>query len=222
MKAKLLVIFTVLALALALPHPAAATITPYNLNLNNIGGQGITFTFKFDTSAEGAIAANTLYFTGDNTGTSGGTFVRFDKIGYNTSGITLSSSASDSATWSTVGNPPGNCNADGFGTAQGCIAVAAPGTTTTPIGSTWTFSGGLVGPLDAHVIFANGCTFWASTNPGFNGNTTSSTDSQTGACAGSLTPEPSSLVLFGGGLLGLAAFIRRRPNLWASMWAARA
>jgi len=216
MKMNLLVVFGVLALALALPHGAAATVTAYDLTLNNIGGQGITFQFTFNTTG------NVLTFTGDSTGTSGGTFVRFDKIGYNTLGITLSSSASDSATWSTVGNPPGNCNADGFGSAQGCIAVAAPGTTTTPIGSTWTFSGGLVGPLDAHVIFQNGCTFWASTNPGFNGNTTSSTDSQTGACAGSLTPEPSSLVLFGGGLLGLAAFIRRRPNLWASMWAARA
>ena len=216
MKMNLLVVFGVLALALALPHGAAATVTAYDLTLNNIGGQGITFQFTFNTTG------NVLTFTGDSTGTSGGTFVRFDKIGYNTSGITLSSSASDSATWSTVGNPPGNCNADGFGSAQGCIAVAAPGTTTTPIGSTSTFSGGLVGPLDAHVIFQNGCTFWASTNPGFNGNTTSSTDSQTGACAGSLTPEPSSLVLFGGGLLGLAAFIRRRPNLWASMWAARA
>ena len=216
MKMNLLVVFGVLALALALPDGAAATVTAYDLTLNNIGGQGITFQFTFNTTG------NVLTFTGDSTGTSGGTFVRFDKIGYNTLGITLSSSASDSATWSTVGNPPGNCNADGFGSAQGCIAVAAPGTTTTPIGSTWTFSGGLVGPLDAHVIFQNGCTFWASTNPGFNGNTTSSTDSQTGACAGSLTPEPSSLVLFGGGLLGLAAFIRRRPNLWASMWAARA
>ena len=217
MKMNLLVVFGVLALALALPHGAAATVTAYDLTLNNIGGQGITFQFTFNTTG------NVLTFTGDSTGTSGGTFVRFDKIGYNTLGITLSSSASDSATWSTVGNPPGNCNADGFGSAQGCIMdTNMSGLHTTPLNSTWTFSGGLVGPLDAHVIFANGCTFWASTSPASNGNTTSSTDSQTGACAGSLTPEPSSLVLFGGGLLGLAAFIRRRPNLWASMWAARA
>jgi len=218
MKAKLLVIFTVLALALALPRPAAATITTYNLDLNNIGGQGITFQFTFNTTG------NVLTFTSDSAGTSGGTFVRFDKIGYDfSSPITLTSSAADGGLWATVGNPPGNCNADGFGSAQGCIMdTNMSGLHTTPLNSTWTFSGGLVGPLDAHVIFANGCTFWASTSPAFNGNTTSSTDSQTGACAGSLTPEPSSLVLFGGGLLGLAAFIRRRPNLWASMWAARA
>ena len=217
MKMNLLVVFGVLALALALPHGAAATVTAYDLTLNNIGGQGITFQFTFNTTG------NVLTFTGDSTGTSGGTFVRFDKIGYNTSPITLTSSAADGGLWATVGNPPGNCNADGFGSAQGCIMdTNMSGLHTTPLNSTWTFSGGLVGPLDAHVIFANGCTFWASTNPGFNGNTTSSTDSQTGACAGSLTPEPSSLVLFGGGLLGLAAFIRRRPNLWASMWAARA
>ncbi len=218
MKAKLLVIFTVLALVLALPHPAAATITTYDLNLNNIGGQSISFQFTFNTTG------NVLTFTSDSAGTSGGTFVRFDKIGYDfRSPITLTSSAADGGLWATVGNPPGNCNADGFGSAQGCIMdTNMSGLHTTPLNSTWTFSGGLVGPLDAHVIFANGCTFWASTSPAFNGNTTSSTDSQTGACAGSLTPEPSSLVLFGGGLLGLAAFIRRRPNLWASMWAARA
>ncbi len=208
MKAKLLVIFTVLALALALPRPAAATITTYNLDLNNIGGQGITFQFTFNTTG------NVLTFTSDSAGTSGGTFVRFDKIGYDfSSPITLTSSAADGGLWATVGNPPGNCNADGFGSAQGCIMdTNMSGLHTTPLNSTWTFSGGLVGPLDAHVIFANGCTFWASTSPAC----------QTGACAGSLTPEPSSLVLFGGGLLGLAAFIRRRPNLWASMWAARA
>ncbi len=219
MKAKLLVIFTVLALVLALPHPAAATITTYDLNLNNIGGQSISFQFTFNTTG------NVLTFTSDSAGTSGGTFVRFDKIGYDfaSSAVTLTSSAADGGLWATVGNPPGNCNADGFGSAQGCIMdTNMSGLHTTPLNSTWTFSGGLVGPLDAHVIFANGCTFWASTSPAFNGNTTSSTDSQTGACAGSLTPEPSSLVLFGGGLLGLAAFIRRRPNLWASMWAARA
>ncbi len=219
MKMKLLVVFGVLALALAMPHPAAATIENFDLSLNNVGGQGIDFTFTFNPST------NVLTFTSDSVGTSGGVFVRFDLIGYNTSAISVTSSNSDSSTWSTVGNPPGNCHADGFGEALGCIQIDPPsGTKTTPIGSTWTFNGGIpVGPLDAHVIFANGCTFWASTNPASNGNTTSSTDGETGGCAGGvLTPEPGSLFLFGGGLLGLAAFIRRSPNVWSSVWAGRA
>ena len=225
MKAKLLVIFTVLALTLALPHPAAATITTFDLTLNNVGGQGITFTFKFDTSAEivglKTIPADTLYFTGDSTGTSGGTFVRFDKITYGTAGITLSSFVSDSAAWQTTTN--GNFHTDGFGDGLGAIEDDNPGTHTTPIGSYWTFSGPLSGPIGAHAVFASGCTFWASTSPSFNGNTTSNTGGESGACAGGvLTPEPSSLVLFGGGLLGLAAVIRRRPNRWPAVWTARA
>src|SRR2546427_1167066 len=161
MKAKLLVVFGVLALALALPHPAAATIENFDLSLNNVGGQGIDFQFTFNTST------NVLTFTSDSVGTSGGVFVRFDKIGYNTSAISLTSYASDGQTWATVGNPPGNCHADGFGDALGCIAVTAPsiGTGTTPIGSTWTFNGLIpAGPPDVHAIFASGCTFWASAN----------------------------------------------------------
>lgn len=210
MKRNILALLAAAALVAALAStPASAdtcsitgvtgTGSTIDLNFNNMGLAGLVVTFCMVDNG-----TNTFFqFSGITNGETSGLF-SIQEFGLNGTDTFVGATDPDGKQnpgithWKDAGTK----TMDGFGSfADVASATDSPDTDTI-----LEFLDGDTAPTEfaAHIKFNDGCTGFVSNVEGNGSN-----DNNAG-CSNGVVPEPSSLMLFGTGLLGIAGFLRRK------------